>query len=128
MYDTDACTAFAGTKGNFTYTVSLLAGLMYTNQEQDGMLGCPVPDLLANGDLPSSVDADCMLSGMSLYVVNATSTNDIVRSVKFASKYNLRFHIKNTGHGYNVRSSSAGAFSIWTRYINEVKLIKDFRP
>lgn len=72
------------------------------------MFGCPVPDLLANGDLPPSVNADCMLSGMSLYVVNATSTDNIVRSVKFASKHNLRFHIRNTGHDYNGRSSGAG--------------------
>lgn len=127
-YYAEACIVLAGMKGNFTYRDSLPAGLMYTNWEQDGKLGCPVPDLLANGDLPPPVDTDCTLGGMSSYVVNATSADDIVRSVKFASKYNLRFRIKNTGHDYNGRSSGAGAFSVWTRYINEVKLVKDFRP
>lgn len=37
---------------------------------------------------------------MSHYVVNATSADDIAKSVQFAAKYNLRFRVKN------VRSTS----------------------
>lgn len=69
---------------------------MYTNWEQTADLkGCPVPDFLADGSAPPPVKGTCTLGGMSNYMVNATGVDDIVASVKWAAKNNLRFRIKN---------------------------------
>lgn len=69
---------------------------MYTNWEQTSDLrGCPVPDLPADGSAPLPVNATCELGGMPNYMVNATGVEDVVASVKWAAKHNLRFRIKN---------------------------------
>jgi hypothetical protein len=98
---------------------------MYTNWEQDeNGKGCPVPD----EPVTSPVSDDCTLGGMASYVINATTADQIADAVKFAATWNLRLRIKNSGHDYTGRSSGAGAFSIWTRYMNDAKLVKGFKP
>jgi hypothetical protein len=71
------------------------AGTMYTNAEQYGTVGCPVPDALTNGSAPAAVQRECTLGNMAAYVVKATSSKDVSKAVKFAAKYNLRLRIKN---------------------------------
>jgi FAD/FMN-containing dehydrogenase len=102
---------------------------MYTNFEQDDAgLGCPVPDPPANGSAPEPVVGECTLGGMASYVVNATSADDIAAAVAFAGKYNLRFRVKNSGHDYTGRSTGPGAFSVWTRNMNDAVAIRNFQP
>ncbi|KAF2177939.1 FAD-binding domain-containing protein [Zopfia rhizophila CBS 207.26] len=127
-YDAETCKALAAVKEDVFYRQALPAGVMYTNWEQEGTAGCPVPDPPSNGSYPSPVEGDCTLGGMSAYVVNATSADDVAKAVKFAAKYNLRFRVKNSGHDYTGRSSGAGAFSVWTRYMNDAKLESGFKP
>lgn len=67
---------------------------MYTNLEQISEIGCPIPDPNADGSA-GPVDAECTLGNMPSYVVNATSTDDVVAAVKFAAAHNLRLRIKN---------------------------------
>jgi hypothetical protein len=68
---------------------------MYTNAEQYGNVGCPVPNAEANGTAPARVDSECTLGNMASYVVKATSAQEVSKAVKFAAKYNLRLRIKN---------------------------------
>jgi hypothetical protein len=68
---------------------------MYTNVEQNGNVGCPVPDAKADGTAPAAVQGECTLGNMAAYVVKATSAKDVSKAVKFAAKYNLRLRIKN---------------------------------
>ncbi|UKZ76841.1 hypothetical protein TrVFT333_004556 [Trichoderma virens FT-333] len=64
----------------------------------------------------------------SSYYVNATTSEDISSSVKFAAKYNLRLRAKNTGHDYTGRSTDHGAFTIRTSNFRGLELIDDFIP
>ncbi|KAF2000341.1 FAD-binding domain-containing protein [Amniculicola lignicola CBS 123094] len=127
-YDEEECRRLAGVKTDFHWRDGLAAGLMHTNWEQDNQnRGCPIPDLPSDGTSPVPVDGKCELGGMSSYVVNASSVEDIQKAVKFAAKYNLRFRVKNTGHCYTGRSSGKGSFSVWTRHMNDAKFEKGWK-
>ncbi|CAJ2499890.1 Uu.00g027430.m01.CDS01 [Anthostomella pinea] len=105
-----------------------LAGVMYTNFEQYGTIGCPVPDSNTNGSAPAAIEGECTIGNMPSYVVNATSVDDVAAAVKFAAEYNLRLRIKNTGHDYSGRSSGAGSLSIWTHHMDDTEGVPDFLP
>lgn len=95
-YDAETCKALAAKKYDFDYRAGLPAGSMYPIWEQNGPLGCPVPDPLPGGAAPSAViSPDCTIGGMAAYVVNATKKEHIAAAVSFAAKYNLRLRIKN---------------------------------
>jgi cell division inhibitor SulA len=83
-----------------TVTISLMeiAATMYTNVEQWGNVGCPVPNALTNGSAPAPVEGECTMGNMAAYVVKATSAEDVSEAVKFAAKNNLRLRIKNVGY------------------------------
>lgn len=69
---------------------------MYTNWEQtETLAGCVVPDPLTNGSAPPPIQSECTLGGMSQYVVEVESADDIAAAVRFSAKHNLRFRIKN---------------------------------
>ncbi|KAI0199812.1 FAD-binding domain-containing protein [Astrocystis sublimbata] len=127
-YDADECKRLAKIKGDSDYRLKLPAGVMYTNFEQISGIGCPVPDPTEDGSAPAAIDSECTLGNMPSYVVNATNTNQIMTSVRFAAKYNLRLRIKNSGHDYSGRSSGAGSLSIWTRHLTSIENITSFVP
>jgi FAD/FMN-containing dehydrogenase len=101
---------------------------MYTDSEQNGMVGCPVPNPGTNGTAPPRIDTECTLGNMASYVVKAGTAEDVSKAVKFAAKYNLRLRIKNTGHDYSGRSTGAGALSIWTHYMDSTEAVPKFVP
>ncbi|KAM0205541.1 hypothetical protein ACHAQI_009101 [Fusarium lateritium] len=90
--------------------------------------GCVIPDMQADGTTPLPVQADCTLGRMPRFLVNASSTEHIAKTVQFASKYNLRFRVKNTGHCYTGRSLGEGSFSVWTHNMRDIELQKGFVP
>jgi len=97
-YDATTCKALAAKKHDYDYRVSLPAGSMYPIWEQNGPLGCPIPDPLTDGAAPSAViSPECTIGGMAAYVVNATKKEHIAATVSFAAKHNLRLRIKNVG-------------------------------
>ncbi|KAF2738272.1 FAD-binding domain-containing protein [Polyplosphaeria fusca] len=130
-YNAGGCLAVAANNNDSDFRLRTPPAVMYTNAEQvrekDTWLGCPIPDLSIDEFAPSAIDGSCTLGNMSPYIVNASSVNDIVEAVNFAAKYNLRFRIKNTGHDYLSRSTGQGSLTIWTHYMNDVKLIKGFK-
>jgi hypothetical protein len=54
------------------------------------------------------------------YAVLAESAQDISEAVKFASFYNLRIVVKNTGHDWFTRSSAPGSLLIWTHLLKNI--------
>ena len=63
----------------------------------------------------------CTLGNYVAYAVEAHSAADIAATIKFASKNNIRFVIRNTGHDYNGRSTGAGALSVWTHKLKTIE-------
>lgn len=68
----------------------------------------------------------CTLGGYPSYVVNASAVSDIQLAINFARNSNIRLVVKNTGHDFGGRSTGAGALSIWTHNLKELKLIDEY--
>jgi hypothetical protein len=63
----------------------------------------------------------CTLGNYVAYAVEAESAADVAATVNFASKNNIRFVIRNTGHDYLGRSTGAGALSVWTHKLKDIE-------
>jgi hypothetical protein len=66
----------------------------------------------------------CTLGNYVVYAVEAHSAGDIKAAIKFATKNNIRFVIRNTGHDYIGRSTGAGALSVWTHKLKDINFKK----
>jgi hypothetical protein len=94
----------------------------------------------------------CSGEGYPVYVVNATSAEDVKKGVDFARENNVRLIVKGTGHDYlgryillaqlqvssypfryttvliYCRSSAPNSLSIWTHYLQGVSFHDGFQP
>ncbi|KZW00931.1 FAD-binding domain-containing protein [Exidia glandulosa HHB12029] len=124
-YDAEKCAALVANMSNGEYRLEIPDALMYSNWEvtEDGT-GCPVP---RNVSL-TPVQGTCTYGNLAPYIVDATVAQDIVNSVKFAAKYNLRLRVKSTGHDYAGRSSGEGSFTIRTHKLQGTSYIPAFVP
>ncbi|KZP23499.1 FAD-binding domain-containing protein [Athelia psychrophila] len=82
--------------------------------------GCLVP--------PVNSSAICGQGSVPRYSVHATTSSDVQKYVQFATKFNLRIVIKNTGHDYQGRSSSWDGFALWTHGIRGITRNQYFVP
>ncbi|KAH8912123.1 FAD binding domain-containing protein [Coniochaeta sp. PMI_546] len=73
---------------------------------------------------PSS---SCTLGGFPSYVVKATNVAQIQLAVNFARNANIRLVVKNTGHDFNGKSAGAGALSIWTHNLKDLKYVPNYQ-
>jgi hypothetical protein len=73
---------------------------------------CPPINATA-GQTPGS----CTIGTNPRYAVNATSVAYISAAIKFATKYNIRLVIKDTGHDILGRSDGYGSLEIWIRHL-----------
>ncbi|KAL4999877.1 hypothetical protein BDV10DRAFT_200534 [Aspergillus recurvatus] len=76
--------------------------------------------------LPPGVDGyveerGCRIGALPVYVVNATSEEQIGTAMKWASERDIRIVVKGTGHDMNGRSTGAYALSIWTHNLNHFR-------
>lgn len=69
----------------------------------------------------------CTIGGFPLYAMKATNVAQIQLAVNFARNLNLRLIIHNTGHDFLGKSTGAGALSIWTHHLKDVKFTKNYR-
>lgn len=78
----------------------------------------------ANGtcDPYNPVSRPCTLGNYNVYTVNVTRPDHISKTVRFATKHNIRLVVRNTGHDYNGKSTGAGALGIWTHHIKHLKI------
>ncbi|KAL4926603.1 FAD-dependent oxidoreductase [Aspergillus undulatus] len=81
----------------------------------------------ANGscDPFHSVEKPCTLDNYIVYAVNVSKPAHISKAIQFATEYNIRTVIRNTGHDYNGKSTGAGALGIWTHNLKDIE-IKDW--
>jgi hypothetical protein len=75
----------------------------------------------------NSSDGTCTLGGYASYSIDVRSVAHVQLGVNFARNLNLRLTIKNTGHDYIGKSSGAGALSLWTHNLKDIKFIKNYK-
>ncbi|KZL79201.1 isoamyl alcohol [Colletotrichum incanum] len=69
----------------------------------------------------------CELGGSPMYIVNATTEDQIATAMRWASERNIRIVIKGTGHDLNGRSSGAYSLSIWTHNFKRLEYNAEWR-
>ncbi|KAF9876628.1 FAD binding domain protein [Colletotrichum karsti] len=67
--------------------------------------------------------AECTQGGNPSYVVNVTNVAQIQLAVNFARNLNLRLNVKNKGHDFNGKSTGAGALSVWTHHLQDIRYL-----
>jgi FAD/FMN-containing dehydrogenase len=75
----------------------------------------------------SAPETPCTIGHHVSYTINATSASDFQKAVSFAKKHNIRLVIRNTGHDYLGRSTGAHSLAIWTHYMKEISLVKQYQ-
>lgn len=65
----------------------------------------------------------CRYGNYVRYAVNVSTPDDVVATIQFAKKHNIRFVIRNTGHDYLGRSTGAGAISVWTHHLKDIDFL-----
>ncbi|KAH8811453.1 hypothetical protein F5884DRAFT_672266 [Xylogone sp. PMI_703] len=78
--------------------------------------------------IPWLIPSPCSGEGYPVYVINATSKEDVKKGVDFARKHNVRLNVKGTGHDYLGRSTSPNSLSIWTHNMKGLKFHDRFKP
>ncbi|KAH7333360.1 hypothetical protein BKA65DRAFT_43222 [Rhexocercosporidium sp. MPI-PUGE-AT-0058] len=68
----------------------------------------------------------CTLGAFPYYAVNATQVYQIQLAVNFARISNIRLVVKNTGHDFSGKSGGAGAVSVWTHNLKDIKYIPKY--
>ncbi|UKZ80017.1 hypothetical protein TrVFT333_007781 [Trichoderma virens FT-333] len=64
----------------------------------------------------------CVLGNYVSYAVNVTCDADVQAALAFATKYNIRVVVRNTGHDFFGRSTGAGALGIWTHNLKNISI------
>jgi hypothetical protein len=67
-------------------------------------------------------------SSRSQYVVAAKTVKDIVATINFARKKNLRLVVKGGAHSYLGQSNAPHSLLLWTKNMNKITLHKTFSP
>jgi hypothetical protein len=80
-----------------------------------------LPPSLRNGS------NSCTLGGYASYYVNVTNVAQIQLALNFARNANLRLVVRNTGHDFADKSIGAGALSIWTHNLKDLKYFPDYK-
>ncbi|KAL2881423.1 hypothetical protein SGCOL_002988 [Colletotrichum sp. CLE4] len=68
----------------------------------------------------------CTLENYVSYSVDVRGVDDIIATVRFANKHNIRLVIKNTGHDFLGKSTGKGGLAIWTHHLNSVEVLRDY--
>ncbi|KAF2850140.1 FAD/FMN-containing isoamyl alcohol oxidase-like protein MreA [Plenodomus tracheiphilus IPT5] len=69
----------------------------------------------------------CTLGGYPSYSINVQNVAQIQLGINFARNRNLRLVVKNTGHDYIGKSSGAGALSLWTHNLKEIRFLENYQ-
>ncbi|KAI0010346.1 FAD-binding domain-containing protein [Xylariaceae sp. FL0662B] len=68
----------------------------------------------------------CTIGAYPTISVNATNVAQIQLAINIARTLNLRLVVKNTGHDFGAKSLGAGALSIWTHNLKDIKFYDDY--
>ncbi|KAH8654466.1 hypothetical protein BGZ60DRAFT_532835 [Tricladium varicosporioides] len=70
----------------------------------------------------------CSGAGSPIYVINATSKEDVKSGVDFAGQNNVRLVVRGTGEDFLGRSSAPFSMSIWTHHMRALSVLEKFKP
>jgi len=76
--------------------------------------------------LPRS--AQCVVGTYVSFAVNVSSAQDVQRTLAFATKHNIRFIVRNTGHDYLGKSTGPGALAVWMHNMKDIQMIDYTSP
>ncbi|KAI3393518.1 hypothetical protein diail_4195 [Diaporthe ilicicola] len=63
---------------------------------------------------------DCRVGSYVSYSVDVSEAEDVIRTIWFATHFNIRLVIKNTGHDYSGKSTGAGALGLWMHNLKDI--------
>ncbi|KAM0815868.1 putative FAD-binding PCMH-type domain-containing protein [Seiridium cardinale] len=109
-YDAAACAAL---QGNWTLPTPHLESSSSVMEPYFANQSC---------DPFTAQDKPCVLGNYVSYAVNVSSTADVVATVNFAKKNNIRLVIRNTGHDFFGRSTGAAALAVWTHNLDSMEV------
>ncbi|KAL7621938.1 hypothetical protein AAE478_007438 [Parahypoxylon ruwenzoriense] len=69
---------------------------------------------------------NCTIGAYPTMSVNVTDVSQIQLAINMARNLNLRLVIKNTGHDYGAKSTGAGALSLWTHNMKDIRYYEDY--
>ncbi|KAH9907321.1 FAD binding domain-containing protein [Xylariomycetidae sp. FL2044] len=69
---------------------------------------------------------NCTLGSYPTLSVNVSTVAQIQLGINMARNLNLRLVVKNTGSDYNAKSTGAGALSLWTHNMKDIKFYEDY--
>lgn len=111
-----SCADFHEHASSTTWRADQAGSMQHPNLEQQ---------VFSNGTIDAcyfntTLGIPCLQGAVPVVGVEARTILDVKLAVCFASQYNLRLAVKNTGHDIMGRSTARGAFMIWTHYLKEV--------
>lgn len=65
----------------------------------------------------------CAIGNYVQNAVNATGYDEFHKTIAFATKKNIRFVIRNTGHDYFGKSTGSGAIALWTHHMKSMDFV-----
>ncbi|KAI1118436.1 FAD binding domain-containing protein [Nemania sp. NC0429] len=69
----------------------------------------------------------CTLGSYPPLSVNVSTVAQIQLAINLARNLNIRLVIKNTGHDFGAKSTGAGALSLWTHNLKDIRFYRDYR-
>ncbi|PKS11695.1 hypothetical protein jhhlp_001683 [Lomentospora prolificans] len=78
--------------------------------------------------LPQNAETGtCTIGGFPSYAVKIRNVAQIQLAINFARNLNLRLVVHNTGHDFLGKSTGAGALSIWTHNLKDIKFYQNYK-
>ncbi|KAJ7170771.1 hypothetical protein C8R43DRAFT_1059439 [Mycena crocata] len=122
-FDVSACAIIQANDGNAAFLATRINAVQYTNFQ--AVINSTAIEECSYDVQPG---ATCQQGRVPPYAVNATSVSDIQNTLLFASKYNLRLVVRNTGHELMGRSFGVGALELFTHNFGDIKFTDNFIP
>lgn len=121
FYNTTTCNTIKANYKDASFRQSFSGnGLEYTNFESCGNFSC-LPSVYG----PQT--ANCSLGRLSSYFVKVQHRLHVAATVAFATLHNIRLVIRNTGHDYLGRSSSANSLALVTQDLKAIQIVEKFK-
>ncbi|CAO2647653.1 Nn.00g085750.m01.CDS01 [Neocucurbitaria sp. VM-36] len=126
-YDEEACTYIASQWFNSTWHATNPVSVDYPIWTNNSCNPIWPNGTSLTGDTTAG-EKGCSIGAYPMYVINATTADEVLVALKWAGKKNIRVVVKNTGHSFPGRSIGYGSLSIWTHNFRGIEYIDKFQP
>ncbi|CAJ2513859.1 Uu.00g019780.m01.CDS01 [Anthostomella pinea] len=122
----EACQAVAAAYTNLTgaYRTSFYGETVNLNWEYCGNDQCLLESLAPL----EGISGTCKLGRLSAYYVDAQTADQVAATLKFVQEHSIRLSIKNTGHDYFGRSTTANSLALWVHNMQDISYAETFTP